>query len=150
MGVAQARAFCTSGHWDERHAQWEGIMSLHSKYTDVLELSKQLNVKNGNVKEEDGKLKLWGTTEYQLDANLLWDKIKAHPGWENEVQADLKAEKSDIYGVYTVKSGDTLSKLAKHFLGETNRYMDIFNANKDQLKDPDKIQVGQKLKIPNR
>ena len=125
-------------------------MSLHSKYTDVLELSKELNVKNGNVKEEDGKLKLWGTTEYQLDANLLWDKIKAHPGWENEVQADIKAEKSDIYGVYTVKSGDTLSKLAKHFLGETNRYMDIFNANKDQLKDPDKIQVGQKLKIPNR
>jgi nucleoid-associated protein YgaU len=128
----------------------EVIMSLHSKYTDVLELSKQLNVKNGNVKEEDGKLKLWGTTEYQLDANLLWDKIKAHQGWENEIQADIRAEKSDIYGIYTVKSGDTLSKLAKHFLGEANRYMDIFNANKDQLKDPDKIQVGQKLRIPNR
>jgi nucleoid-associated protein YgaU len=128
----------------------EVIMSLHSKYTDVLELSKQLNVKNGNVKEEDGKLKLWGTTEYQLDANLLWDKIKAHQGWENEIQADIRAEKSDIYGIYTVKSGDTVSKLAKHFLGEANRYMDIFNANKDQLKDPDKIQVGQKLRIPNR
>jgi nucleoid-associated protein YgaU len=125
-------------------------MSLHSKYTDVLELSKQLNVKNGNVKEEDGKLKLWGTTEYQLEANLLWDKIKAHQGWEQEIQADLRVEKTDIYGVYSVKSGDTLSKLAKHFLGDSNRYMDIFNANKDQLSDPNKIQVGQKLRIPNR
>ena len=125
-------------------------MSLHDKYSDVLGLAQQLNVKNGNVKEEGGKLKLWGTTEYQLDANRLWDKIKQHPGWENEVQADIKAEKSDIYGYYTVESGDTLSKLAKHFLGDTNRYMDIFNINKDQLKDPDMIKVGQRLKIPNR
>jgi nucleoid-associated protein YgaU len=125
-------------------------MSLHAKYTDVLELSKQLNVKNGNVKEEDGKLKLWGTTEYQFEANLLWDRIKEHQGWEQEVQADIRPEKTDIYGIYTVKSGDTLSKLAKHFLGDSNRYRDIFNANTDQLKDPDKIQVGQKLRIPNR
>jgi LysM repeat protein len=125
-------------------------MSLHDKYNDVLGLAQQLNVKNGNVKEEGGKLKLWGTTEYQLEANQLWDKIKEHPGWENEVQADIKAEKSDIYGYYTVKSGDTLSKLAKQFLGDTNRYMDIFNVNKDQLNDPDMIKVGQRLKIPNR
>ena len=125
-------------------------MSLHDKYNDVLGLAQQLNVKNGNVIEEGGKLKLWGTTEYQLDANLLWDKIKAHSGWENEIQADIKAEKGDIYGVYTVQSGDTLSKLAKHFLGDAGRYTDIFNANKDQLSDPDKIKVGQKLKIPNR
>jgi LysM repeat protein len=125
-------------------------MSLHDKYSDVLGLAQQLNVKNGNVKEEGGKLKLWGTTEYQLEANQLWDKIKQHPGWENEVQAEIKAEKSDIYGYYTVESGDTLSKLAKHFLGDTNRYMDIFNINKDQLNDPNMIKVGQRLKIPNR
>jgi LysM repeat protein len=125
-------------------------MSLHDKYSDVLGLAQQLNVKNGNVKEEGGKLKLWGTTEYQLEANQLWDKIKQHPGWENEIQADIKAEKSDIYGYYTVESGDTLSKLAKRFLGDTSRYMDIFNINKDQLKDPDMIKVGQRLKIPNR
>jgi LysM repeat protein len=125
-------------------------MSLHDKYSDVLGLAQQLNVKNGNVKEEGGKLKLWGTTEYQLEANQLWDKIKEHPNWENEVEADLRAEKSDIYGHYTVKSGDTLSKLSKHFLGDQNRYMDIFKANTDQLKDPNMIKVGQRLKIPNR
>jgi nucleoid-associated protein YgaU len=125
-------------------------MSLHDKYSDVLGLAQQLNVKNGNVKEEGGKLKLWGTTEYQLEANQLWDKIKEHQGWENEIQADIQAEKKDVYGYYTVKSGDNLSKLAKHFLGESNRYMDIFNVNKDQLSNPDMIKVGQRLKIPNR
>jgi LysM repeat protein len=123
-------------------------MTLHDKYNDVLGLAQQLNVKNGNVKEEGGKLKLWGTTEYQLDANMLWDKIKQHPGWENEIVADIKAEKADIHGVYTVASGDTLSKIAKVFLGDANKYMAIFDANKDTLSDPDKIKVGQKLRIP--
>ena len=47
-----------------------------------------------------------------------------------------------------MKSGDTLSAIAKKLLGSANRYMDIFNANKDQLSDPDKIKVGQKLVIP--
>jgi nucleoid-associated protein YgaU len=49
---------------------------------------------------------------------------------------------------YTVKAGDTLSKIAKDQLGNANAYMDIFNANRDQLSDPDKIKPGQVLKIP--
>jgi nucleoid-associated protein YgaU len=49
---------------------------------------------------------------------------------------------------YTVEKGDTLSKIAKHFYGNANEYMIIFDANRDQLKDPDKIQIGQVLKIP--
>ena len=49
---------------------------------------------------------------------------------------------------YTVKSGDTLSKIAKEHLGDANAYMKIFDANKDQLTDPDKIKPGQVLKIP--
>jgi nucleoid-associated protein YgaU len=121
---------------------------LGDKYADVLGLSQELGVKDGNWKEEGGKIKLWGKTEYQLDANRLWDKIKEHPGWENEVVADLQATRTDVYGYHTVKSGDTLSAIAKKLLGSANRYMDIFNANKDQLSDPDKIKVGQKLVIP--
>ena len=50
---------------------------------------------------------------------------------------------------YTVKSGDTLSKIAKHYYGDANKYMKIFDANKGTLKDPDKIQVGQELVIPD-
>ncbi len=50
---------------------------------------------------------------------------------------------------YTVQSGDTLSKIAKQHLGDANAYMKIFDANKDQLSDPDKIKPGQVLKIPS-
>lgn len=123
-------------------------MALADKYGDVLGLAQQLGVKDGNWKEEGGKIRLWGKTEYQLEANQLWDKIKEHPGWENEVVADIQATKSDVHGYYTVQSGDTLSAIAKKLLGSANRYTEIFNANKDQLSDPDKIKVGQKLVIP--
>jgi len=50
--------------------------------------------------------------------------------------------------MYTVKPGDTLSKISKQFYGNASEYMRIFNANKDQLTDPNKINVGQELKIP--
>ncbi len=50
--------------------------------------------------------------------------------------------------LYTVKSGDTLSKIAKQFYGDANRYNELFEANKPMLKDPDKIYPGQVLRIP--
>ncbi|MGB3621150.1 peptidoglycan-binding protein LysM [Ketobacter sp. MCCC 1A13808] len=49
---------------------------------------------------------------------------------------------------YTVKAGDTLSQIAKETLGQANYYMKIFEANKPMLSDPDKIYVGQSLRIP--
>jgi nucleoid-associated protein YgaU len=49
---------------------------------------------------------------------------------------------------YTVQSGDTLSKIAKHYYGDANRYSAIFEANKPMLSDPDKIYPGQTLRIP--
>lgn len=122
---------------------------LKEKYNDLLELGKKLDIKAGDVKEEGGKLHVKGTATYQLDKDLLWDKTKTYSGWENEIVADIKVEKTDIYGVYTVKSGDTLSKIAKQLFGNANRYMDIFNLNTDILKNPDLIKVGQKLKLPN-
>ena len=51
---------------------------------------------------------------------------------------------------YTVKSGDTLSKISKQHYGDANEYMRIFYANRDKLNDPDKIQVGQELTIPSK
>lgn len=125
------------------------MAALADKYGDVLGLAQQLGVRDGNWQEENGKIRMWGKTQYQLEANLLWDKIKEHPNWENEIVADIQATDKSVYGHYTVKSGDTLSKISQRFLGSANRYMDIFNANKDKLKDPDKIQVGQQLVIPN-
>jgi len=49
---------------------------------------------------------------------------------------------------YTVKSGDTLSKIAQEYLGAANRYNEIFEANRPMLKDPDEIYPGQTLRIP--
>lgn len=50
--------------------------------------------------------------------------------------------------IYEVKSGDSLSKIAKAEYGNANDYMLIFEANRDILKDPNLIHPGQKLKIP--
>jgi nucleoid-associated protein YgaU len=49
---------------------------------------------------------------------------------------------------YTVASGDTLSHIAEHFYGKAGRWQAIYQANRDQLDDPDKIRPGQVLKIP--
>jgi LysM repeat protein len=125
-------------------------VALMDKYNDLFALANQIGMKNPDVKEDGGKLKISGQTEYQLDANRLWDNIKTHPGWENEIVANIKAQRTDLFGIYTVQSGDTLSKIAKAYLGDSNRYMDIFKANSDTLKNPDMIKVGQKLNIPAR
>ena len=50
--------------------------------------------------------------------------------------------------IYEVVSGDSLSKIAKREYGDAKLWPRIFEANKDLLKDPDKIFPGQKLKIP--
>ena len=49
---------------------------------------------------------------------------------------------------YTVKSGDTLSKISREFYGDSNQYMKIFEANRNTLQDPNKISPGQDLVIP--
>lgn len=51
--------------------------------------------------------------------------------------------------VYVVKEGDSLSKIAKEVLGDASRWQEIFEANKDQIKDPKLIRVGQELRIPS-
>jgi nucleoid-associated protein YgaU len=125
-------------------------MSLKDKYADLLKLGQELNVKSGDVKEENGKLIVRGTTEYQLEKDMLWDKIKTYAGYESELVADIKVEKTDVYGYYTVKSGDSLSKISKSVYDNASQYMRIFEANKDILKDPNLIKPGQRLTIPNR
>jgi len=125
-------------------------MALMEKYSDLFALANQVGLKNPEVKEDAGKLTITGQTEYQLDANRLWDNIKTHAGWENEIVANIQAQRSDVFGVHTVVAGDTLSKIAKTHLGDAGRYMEIFNANTDTLSNPDQIKVGQTLMLPAR
>ena len=67
----------------------------------------------------------------------------------SEVESHIEVEeKAPIGVIYTVKSGDTLSKIAKAHYGDAMKYPVIFEANKPMLKDPDKIYPGQALRIP--
>ncbi len=69
-----------------------------------------------------------------------------------QVDAQLKTAAANSNAAapnfYTVKSGDTLSKIAKEAYGNANAYQQIFEANKPMLKSPDEIFPGQQLRIP--
>ena len=125
-------------------------MALREKYNDAIQTAKSLH-KEGSADEREGKLYFKGQVKNQEEVNKIWDAIKTVPDWRNdivgEVTIDPAAAKAAA-STYTVKSGDTLSKIAKEKLGDANAYMKIFEANKDQLADPDKIKPGQVLKIP--
>jgi nucleoid-associated protein YgaU len=122
---------------------------LTGKYKYAMETAKGFHL-DGTTEERDGKLYNKGTVQTQDQANKIWDALKTIPDWKNEIVADITARGGDVAAeTYTVKPGDTLSKIAKHFLGDANAYNDIFEANRDQLSDPDKIKPGQVLKIPH-
>jgi nucleoid-associated protein YgaU len=126
---------------------------LTGKYKYAVETAKGFNMKGG-AEEREGKLYFKGTVDTQDQANKIWDAIKTIPDWPQEVIADIKAtgaaaaSGAGAQSTYTVKLGDTLSGIAKHLLGNASAYPEIFELNRDQLSDPDKIKPGQVLKIP--
>ena len=135
-------------------------MALKERYAWAVQTSK--DIYHGSIEEKDGKLHWNGTVATQGEKNRIWDAIKTIPEWKDEVMADIRvtggesaaapaaAAPAAAAKTYTVKAGDTLSKIAKEHLGDANSYMQIFEANRDQLSDPDKIKPGQVLKIPAR
>jgi len=131
-------------------------MNLRDKYNHAIQVAKGFRME-GSAQERDGKLYFTGTVNSQDEVNKIWDAIKTVPDWRNDVVAEVKVNPNakpasggqGSQTTYTVKSGDTLSKIAKEHLGDANAYMKIFEANKDQLNDPDKIKPGQVLKIPS-
>jgi len=129
------------------------MSELHGRYKYAVETAKGFGF-NGSIDEHDSKLWFKGTVATQDEANKIWDAIKTIPTWPQDIVADIKASQQAGAGgaaaTYTVKSGDTLSKIAKELLGDAGAYMAIFNANRDQLSDPDKIRPGQVLKVPQR
>ena len=125
-------------------------MSLQVKYSQVLALAQELNLKEINVAEEEGVLKLSGTANTPYEKNCVWDKIKEVGGESySDIKANINVANTDFFHVHTVESGDSLSKISKKYYKDANQYMKIFNANTDQLSNPDAINVGQKIKIPN-
>jgi nucleoid-associated protein YgaU len=127
---------------------------LKSKYQSVLQVIQQQQVSVKNLHMQDGKLFIKGAAPSLEAANKVWDEIKRVNPRADDITADfpvdpsLQQQTGSGIRTYKVKPGDTLSKISKEFYGSPNEYMKIFEANRDQLANPDKIQVGQELKIP--
>ena len=131
------------------------MADLRGKYDYAIQTAKKIGFQ-GAATQEGEKLHFKGTVGSEDEKNQIWNALKTIPDWKNDINAEItvvpQAQPVGTTGggarTYTVKSGDTLSKIAKEHLGDANSYMKIFDANKDQLSDPDKIKPGQVLKIP--
>ncbi|RRQ47661.1 LysM peptidoglycan-binding domain-containing protein [Maribacter algicola] len=125
-------------------------MSVKAKYQPVLDLGEQLGIKDGNVTVEGDILKVKGMANTQYEKNIIWDKIKEIGGESpSDIKANITVEDDSVYHRHTVKSGESLSKIAKHYYGDPMKYKQIFEANTGILKNPDLIHPDQVLVIPN-
>jgi len=126
-------------------------MFLRDKYAHAIQTAKGKFF--GGAEEREGKLYWKGTVATEAEKNEIWTAIKTVPDWQKDIVADIQVTgpaagaAGPTARTYTVKPGDTLSKIAKMELGDANAYMKIFELNRDQLKDPDQIKPGQVLKI---
>lgn len=124
-------------------------MSVKAKYQPALDWSYNNGGQYSMITEENGVLKVAATVDTAYHKNTFWDMVKSIGGANpTDIIADLTPQTADYYAKYTVVKGDTLGKISKHFYGEAGKYMQIFNANKNILSDPDEIEVGQELTIP--
>ena len=128
-------------------------MGLRDTYAHAISTAK--GKFDGSAEERGGKLHFKGKVKTEAEMNEIWNAIKTIPTWREDVVADIQVAGSGAGAAagtagrtYTVKAGDTLSAIAKTHLGDANKYMKIYEANRDQLSDPDKIKPGQVLKIP--
>ena len=103
-----------------------------------------LKIQNGDVKEENGVLKVKGTANTPYEKNLIWDKIKQIGGEKpTDIIANIGVADESVYHRHTVKSGETLGKIAKQYYDNASKYQAIFKANTHILKNPDLIHPGQ-------
>ena len=137
------------------------LEQMKQKYASVLNEVQQQQVRLSHVHIQDNKLFIQGVAPSEQAKNRVWDQIKAvNPNWAQELTADITIDQNASASAapaaapkpaqrsYTVQAGDSLSKISKQFYGDPNDYMKIFEANRDLLKDPNKISPGQTLKIP--
>ncbi len=123
-------------------------------------INKMLGVKGEEVKDlriefKDGEMKLFGKCKSQkarekavLIAGNINGVAKVFSDGLELAENVLKGGKGSKSRFYTIKSGDTLSKIAKEFYGNANKYMDIVRENQGVIKDPDSIYPGQVIRIP--
>jgi nucleoid-associated protein YgaU len=122
-------------------------MALQDKYAQLIQYAHGNGITNLSVVEQDNVLYVTATAPSNQVKDELW---KIYEGIDPEMRSgdmvlNVAVDQSAVQ-TYEVKSGDNLSKIAGKYSGIT--WKDIFEANKDTIKDPDKIYPGQVLKIP--
>lgn len=132
--------------------------TLRQKYATALQVADQQGVRLTTLQLQNGKLYVRGIAPSEQAKNRVWDQIKHIDADYSDLTADIVVQQQAANGTsattqqqaktYTVKSGDTLSKISREHYGDADEYMRIFYANRDKLNDPDEIQVGQVLTIP--
>ncbi len=110
-----------------------------------------LNVKNLDIRYDNGTAYVEGTVPTEADREkviLAVGNVDGVAKVDEELDVESEAKTADNAEFHTVQSGDTLWKISERVYGDGNRYMEIFEANKPMLSDPDKIYPGQVLRIP--
>jgi len=131
---------------------------LKMKYQSVLNFIQSQGVQLQNVNMEGDKLFIRASAPSADLKNRVWDQIKLVDPSASDLIADIQApaaaaaaagaEAHSSARTYVVQPGDSLLKISKQFYGDANKYMKIFEANKDKLTDPNKVNVGTQLLIP--
>jgi nucleoid-associated protein YgaU len=121
---------------------------LRDKYQSLIAMAESSGVAELQIQEQDNVLHIHGTAPSEAVKQQLWDEYnRLDPDMRSgDVMLDLNvAPGSEV--IYTVQAGDSLSKIAQQYKGVT--WQKIFEANRDQIKNPDLIHPGQKLRIPS-
>ena len=141
---------------------------LKQKYQPALNLMQQLQVQVQTVHMEGPQLLIRGVAPSAEVKNRIWNQIKLIDAMFSDLVCDLRVSErqpaapqspatmtagASVGGGqnqrrYTVKAGDTLSKISREFYGDATQYTKIFNANRGVLRDPNTISPGQELVIP--
>jgi nucleoid-associated protein YgaU len=137
------------------------LTQLRHKYDPVVRRMHDSGVKVLKVEMLGAKLLLKGEAPSEAVKNEIWDEIKRVDPAYSDLTVDITvaagapgasaaAPAPGQAATYTVKKGDTLSGISQQFYGQASAYRRIFEANRDQLSDPDEIKPGQVLRIPER
>jgi nucleoid-associated protein YgaU len=133
---------------------------LKNKYAPALKVITETGVSLQNLHVQDDKLFVRGRAPSEDAKARVWTAVKSVDSTYGDMLLDLTVDPTmpkpssaaaaapQAERTYTVQSGDTLSKISKQFYGDANKYMKIFEANRDVLNDPNMIKVGQVLKVP--
>ena len=105
-----------------------------------------LDIENLNIDFYNNTVTITGLTKCDDDRDAIINALNAVDG---VYSVDNRLEvAAPTFEVYTIKKGDSLSKIAKHYYGDAMKYKELFELNKDVLKDPNTIFPGQEIKIP--